>query len=344
MALTFGFYNSLSNDRKYNAKQFSSLFDGIINDGIFRSLGERLIVTEGTGMQVLVGSGRAWFNGTWTLNDASLPLSIAASESLDRIDVVALEVNENVGVRANSIKIIKGNSGTTPVAPALTNTAEVHQYALAHIYVTKNITQITSGLITNKIGTLVTPYVTLVASIDDIGDRNYSQNYYVESGESLTMSVDQLDLALRAEKIYLEGQIALKATVTDVYTKSEANSLLGAKANSIDVYTKSSVDTLLAAKQNALTGAATSIAASNLAINRAVISDGSGKVAVSTVTADQIGYLSDVTGAIQNQLNGKLATNGTAANSSKVGGRTIYYSATEPAGAVNGDIWFKPAS
>jgi hypothetical protein len=344
MALTFGFYNSLSNDRKYSAKQFSSLFDGIINDGIFRSVGNRLNIIEGSGMQVLVRSGRAWFNGTWTLNDADLPLSIAASESLDRIDIVVLEVNENVGVRANSIKIIKGISATTPSAPALTNTAEVHQYALAHVHVTKNITEITPGLITNKIGTLETPYVSLVASIDDIGDRIYSQNYYVESGESLTDSVDQLDLALRAEKIYLEGQIALKATTTNVYTKAEANSLLGVKANSADVYTKSAMDTLLAAKQAMLTGAATSIAASNLSINRALISDGSGKVAVSSTTSEQIGFLSDVTSALQAQLNGKLGTSGTAANSSKVGGRTIYHSATEPAGAVDGDIWFKPVS
>ena len=38
MSVTSGFYNGLSHDRKYNAVQMSSLFDGIINDGIFQSI------------------------------------------------------------------------------------------------------------------------------------------------------------------------------------------------------------------------------------------------------------------------------------------------------------------
>ena len=35
MAVTYGFYNSSNGDRKYNALQFSRLFEGIIRDGGF---------------------------------------------------------------------------------------------------------------------------------------------------------------------------------------------------------------------------------------------------------------------------------------------------------------------
>ena len=31
MAVTYGFYNSLNGDRKYDAKQFSSVFDGLLD-------------------------------------------------------------------------------------------------------------------------------------------------------------------------------------------------------------------------------------------------------------------------------------------------------------------------
>jgi hypothetical protein len=51
-----------------------------------------------------------------------------------------------------------------------------------------------------------------------------------------------------------------------------------------------------------ITGAATTITSANLTVSRALASDGSGKVAVSAVTATELGHLSGVTSAIQTQL------------------------------------------
>jgi len=48
--------------------------------------------------------------------------------------------------------------------------------------------------------------------------------------------------------------------------------------------------------QAPITGAATTITSSNLTVSRALVSDGSGKVAVSSVTATELGYLSGITG------------------------------------------------
>lgn len=52
-----------------------------------------------------------------------------------------------------------------------------------------------------------------------------------------------------------------------------------------------------------VTGAATSILTDNLTANRALVSNGSGKVAVSAVTSTELGYLEGVTSGIQSQLN-----------------------------------------
>lgn len=57
-------------------------------------------------------------------------------------------------------------------------------------------------------------------------------------------------------------------------------------------------------KQAAVTGAASTITGSNLTAKRALVSDGSGKVAVSAVTSTELGYLDGVTSGIQGQLNG----------------------------------------
>jgi hypothetical protein len=59
----------------------------------------------------------------------------------------------------------------------------------------------------------------------------------------------------------------------------------------------------ISGKQDTITGAATTIDDANLTANRAVISNGSGKVAVSAVTSTELGYLDGVTSAIQTQLN-----------------------------------------
>lgn len=64
----------------------------------------------------------------------------------------------------------------------------------------------------------------------------------------------------------------------------------------------------LAGKQNTITGAATTITGSDLTASRALISDSSGKVAVSAVTSTELGYLDGVTSGVQTQLNGKVPT------------------------------------
>lgn len=57
---------------------------------------------------------------------------------------------------------------------------------------------------------------------------------------------------------------------------------------------------------NNFTGGASTIATSNLTASRALISNSSGKVAVSAVTSTELGYLDGVTSNVQTQLNSKI--------------------------------------
>ena len=162
MAVTYGFYNALNHDRLYDAIQMSSIFDGIIRDGIFSTIGDTMIVTAPEdGMYVNVGSGRAWFNHTWTLNDTAYPIEAEQAEVvLDRIDAVILEVNSSAEVRANSIKFLKGTPSSNPVKPTLTHNAEVNQYALAYVRIRAGQTTIFQSDIENAVGTDETPFIT----------------------------------------------------------------------------------------------------------------------------------------------------------------------------------------
>ena len=161
MSVTYGFYNSKNRDRRYDAIQMSSIFDGIIRDGVLQHYGTAMMVKESEGMMVNVGIGRAWFNHTWTLNDALLPLTLPLSEViLNRIDAIVLEVDARESVRANSIKIIKGTPASNPKNPTLIKTNDRWQYPLAYIRVNAGVTAIRQANITNCVGTSACPFVT----------------------------------------------------------------------------------------------------------------------------------------------------------------------------------------
>lgn len=169
MSFASGFFNSVDHDRLYDATDISRLFDGLIRDGIFASIGDCMVVKQSNKMNVTVGTGRAWFNHTWSYNDALYPVTIPPSEILmDRIDAVVLEINSVESVRANSIKLIKGTPSSTPTKPALTNTKEVHQYPLAYVTVGKEVTSIRQADIENCVGTSVCPFVTGILEVISI--------------------------------------------------------------------------------------------------------------------------------------------------------------------------------
>lgn len=161
MSVSSGFFNSLNGDRKYNAAQMSAIFDGLIIDGVFASIGTAFAVKAAGGLTVNVGVGKAWFNHTWTVNDSILPMTAPEAEVLlDRIDAVVLEVNGMESVRDNTIKFVKGNPSSAPSRPTLTNEGNVHQYPLCYIYRKYGTAVINQADITPMVGTESTPFVT----------------------------------------------------------------------------------------------------------------------------------------------------------------------------------------
>lgn len=174
MAFTYGFYNSKNKDRRYNADQMSQLFDGILNDGVFNNVGELMMVVPGTGLQVLVKSGRAWFNSTWSYNDAAYPLNLSTPDvAVPRIDAVVLEVDHTETVRRNRLLVVKGLAASNPEKPTLTNTDLIHQHPLAYVTLRPGAESISSGDIEIMVGKDECPFVTGIlktASLEDLYD------------------------------------------------------------------------------------------------------------------------------------------------------------------------------
>lgn len=161
MSVTYGFYNSVSGDRKYNADQMSAIFNYLITDGVLESMGSQYRVDPGTGRQILVQPGWAWFDSTWTLNDSALPLAIPTPDiSYARIDAVVIETDKSTDKRMNSIKLVIGTPSANPVKPTLANTALVKQHVIAYVKVRAATTSIASGDIERMVGKSQCPFIT----------------------------------------------------------------------------------------------------------------------------------------------------------------------------------------
>lgn len=173
MAFTYGFYNAINHDRRYDAIQMGQIFDGIIKDGIYETYKKAMIVRESSrDNEVIIQPGRAWFNHTWSYNDADLPFtSNRAETALDRIDALVLTINAENSVRQNYYEWVRGTASNAPSRPALTHTATINQYPLCYIYRHGGQQHIYQRDITNTVGTSACPFVTGVIqglNIDDL--------------------------------------------------------------------------------------------------------------------------------------------------------------------------------
>ena len=93
--------------------------------------------------------------------------------------------------------------------------------------------------------------------------------------------------------------------------------LLNANVNTVQSNVATNVTDIAAVetrRTNNIAGAVSTITTSDLTASRALVSSGSGKVAISDVTSTELGYLDGVSSAIQTQIDAKIATTASASN------------------------------
>lgn len=153
-----------------------------------------------------------------------------------------------------------------------------------------NITAATKCKITYDAKGLVTAGADLTSG--DIPDL--SGTYIATTQKGVANGVATLDAnvlvpasQLPAATTTTKGAVIVDSTISSSSTNPVQNS---------------AISTALGNKQNTINGAATTITSSNLTASRALISNASGKVAVSDITSTELGYLDGVTSNIQDQI------------------------------------------
>jgi len=122
------------------------------------------------------------------------------------------------------------------------------------------------------------------------------------SSARIVVNADNIDLATTGVSAGTFTKVTL-----DTYGRATA----ATNATTSDIAEGSNLYYLDARAQAAVTGGASSIVTSNLTVSRALVSDGGGKVSVSSVTSTEMSYLSGVSSAIQTQLNAKQTLDAT---------------------------------
>lgn len=187
MAITYGYFNSVDGDRKYNADQMSEYFDGLVSNGVYESVGGALQVIAGTDMSVNVQTGRGIINCKWINNNAVLPLTITQAHAmLDRYTAVVMKLD--ITNRLMTITTKDGTAASTPVKPTLQNDATGVELCLAWIYVDAGATTITQDKIEDARPSSDCGWVTgLIEQVDTstlfLQWQTAYENYYAEMTE-----------------------------------------------------------------------------------------------------------------------------------------------------------------
>lgn len=161
--ITYGYFNSVNGDRKYNADQMSEYFKGLISDGVFANVGGAMaVVADGSSMSVSVSSGRAVIGCKWIQNDAAYPITLTAHATYPKYTAVVIQLDEEE--RLIRITTKDGTPAENPAQPSIDTSKEL---CLAMIYIPAASSTIPQSRVTDKRGTSLCLWVTgLITQLD----------------------------------------------------------------------------------------------------------------------------------------------------------------------------------
>ncbi len=148
MAIDYGFFNSVDNDRTYNADDMSNYFEGLVSDGVYSTIGDACIVKSLGPLTLSIGTGRAIINNKWVKIDSIQTVKITPHPTLNRYDAVCLQCDMNA--RVIRIVVEEGTPSSSPQLPEINNTSKLKELVLAHVYVKANTDRITQSDITDR--------------------------------------------------------------------------------------------------------------------------------------------------------------------------------------------------
>lgn len=188
--------SGFKNGVKYYAKSFNRFLIGLINEGIYYKYGDRFKVSPSSGMTVIVGTGYAWFDQSYTFLESAISITLDASSiQQSRIDAIVIET----GDEKNVINVVKGTPAISPNKPTLKS----NQHVIAYVTVGANVSAITASMINNRAGKSDAPYIT--SAVDSVDASTLLDQLDAEIKEWLadvkSITTDDSTLSVMAKRI-----------------------------------------------------------------------------------------------------------------------------------------------
>jgi hypothetical protein len=126
-------------DKSYGSESYASMFQTVVANGVVKEFGNKLNPSFGTNMTILIDTGRAWIQGKYYENTASLSLTIpTASGTNPRYDLVVLRLDKTN--RNISLVIKKGTPATSPTVPSLQQDSTIYELPICQYTVAAGAT------------------------------------------------------------------------------------------------------------------------------------------------------------------------------------------------------------
>jgi hypothetical protein len=263
MAIDYGFFDSVNNDRVYNADQMSNMFKGLISDGIFENVSNRFIVTSVSGqLKVYVGTGRAFVKDKWIENSSPVTVSLNSPHPiLNRYTAIVLR--KDVANRSVIITTIDGTNATNPSYPSIVRDDNYYDLCLAYVYVKANATEILQDdIIDTRTNSDICGWVTGIIRQVDTSDlflqylaayqtmMNTMQSWYSQEQQSYISWFDSLTQSLVVELDVTRSRAVLR-TNSDI--DSVTYNISAASSNVDFVYSTGGFDYITSTNVKSMT-------------------------------------------------------------------------------------------
>ena len=221
MAWNYGFFNSVNGDRTYTAEHISQMYEGMISNGVFASVGKELVVEPNSGMTIQINTGRGHFNNHWVRNDSVMLLVVADSDVLlNRYAAVCIRVDESDGVRSAEPYLKYGDFATAPSKPEMEHGEKVDEFCLAYVYIPAGATEIKGSNIEDARGdTSVCGWVHVL--MDQVETSTLWQQYKSEWAEFMQQTEDSTDAWKASERNEFENWLSAEKLALRTWEDAE---------------------------------------------------------------------------------------------------------------------------
>lgn len=194
--IEYGFFNSVDDDRLYNADSFNEFFNGILSEtGVYKKSGDGLKVIPGDDLSVTISTGKARIKEHFINVKSVENLTLEPSDlTLNRWDAICLRYNQSE--RTITPFVIKGSSATEPSKPYRNAASDLYDICLAYVYIPAGATTITADNITDtREDTSLCGYVKMQIDTVNAGIREYRSIYKTTSETTeIPINISQFDV------------------------------------------------------------------------------------------------------------------------------------------------------